>query len=329
MSTAPGPEGTVLVVGGGIAGVACARALDRAGVPVTVAEQARTVGGRLGSRRLDGRPVDTGAAYFTVDDREDDRFAALAAGWRARGLAGPWTDTLQAWSPQGTTAKPGPDRWAAPGALRSLVVDLAEGLDVRLRTPVTRVDAGPDGPVVDGTAHRAVVLAMPDPQAARLLGEGTRTAAAAVADREWQPVLSTVVVARERTWAPFSAVFVNDHPVLTTLADDGDRRGDDAPVLVAHTTSTLAAAHLDDPWQVLPRVLDAVREVLAVDVVPLWVGVHRWGLAQPAGSREERYLLDPATRIGLCGDGWGRSKVQTAWESGDALGTALAAELAG
>ena len=54
--------------------------------------------------------------------------------------------------------------------------------------------------------------------------------------------------------------------------------------------------------------------------------MHRWGLAQPQASREEPYLLD-ATRIGLCGDGWGRSKVQTAWESGDALGTELATRL--
>lgn len=320
------PDASVLVVGGGISGVACAAALRRAGVAVAVAERAATLGGRLGSRRLDGRPIDTGAAYFTVDDRADDRFAAVAADWRSRGLAAPWTDTLTAWSPSGTQEKPGPDRWAAPGGLRSLVADLAAGLDVRTGTTVGRVDATSAGPVADGARHAAVVLAMPDPQAQRLLGDGTAALAAAVEGRGWDPVISVAVVARERTWAPFSAMFVNEHPAITTLADDGDRRGDDAPVLVAHTTSALARDHLGDPWQVAPTVLAAVREVLDVDVDARWVAVHRWGLAQPQGAREQPYLLD-ATRIALCGDGWGTSKVQTAWESGDALGTELAARL--
>ena len=314
---------TVLVVGGGIAGVACARALHERGIPVAVAEQAATLGGRLGTRRFGDRPVDTGAAYFTVDDRTDDRFAAVTADWRARGLAAPWTDTLTAWSPTGTERKSGPDRWAARGGLRSLVADLAAGLDVRTGTAVARVDASAAGPVVDGTPRAAVVLAMPDPQAQRLLGDGTAALAAAVEGRGWEPVVSVVAVARARTWEPFSAMFVNDHPRLTTLADDGERRGDDAPVLVAHTTPDEARRHLQDPWGAVPGVLGAVREVLGVDLDVRWAAAHRWGLAQPEGSREDAYLLD-ATRIGLCGDGWGKSKVQTAWESGDALGTALA-----
>ncbi len=58
----------VVVVGAGLAGLACARALTDAGVPVRILERGRVVGGRLASRRLDGRPADIGAAYFTVDD---------------------------------------------------------------------------------------------------------------------------------------------------------------------------------------------------------------------------------------------------------------------
>src|SRR4029453_10034482 len=90
--------------------------------------------------------------------------------WGGRGRAGPWTDTLQVYE-GGKRSDPaaGPMRWSAPGGLRSLAEDLARALDVRLEQPVERV--GP-GPVVDGEEVDGVVLAMPGPQALRLLAPG-------------------------------------------------------------------------------------------------------------------------------------------------------------
>src|SRR6185312_9071740 len=120
----------VVVVGAGIAGIACARELAGAGVEVRVLERARVVGGRMASRRLHGRPVDMGAAYFTVSDPE---FARVVEGWRAAGLARPWTDSLAVFENGTRGATPGPMRWAAPDGLRSLVVALAAGLDVTLQ----------------------------------------------------------------------------------------------------------------------------------------------------------------------------------------------------
>ncbi|WP_206675816.1 NAD(P)-binding protein [Nocardioides zeae] len=159
----------VLVVGAGIAGVACGRALTDAGVPVRLVDRGHRVGGRMASRRIAERPVDLGASYFTVPD-DDPAFAEVVERWRTAGLARAWTDTFHAVADGALTPKPGPVRWGAPGGLRSLVEDLAAPLDVR-RGAVTSVDAGPEGPVVDGEPVRAVVLAMPDPQAHRLLAD--------------------------------------------------------------------------------------------------------------------------------------------------------------
>ncbi|HYN94184.1 MAG TPA: FAD-dependent oxidoreductase, partial [Pilimelia sp.] len=58
----------MVVVGAGIAGVACARALAAGGVGVRVLERGRVAGGRMASRRFAGRPADLGAAYVTVTD---------------------------------------------------------------------------------------------------------------------------------------------------------------------------------------------------------------------------------------------------------------------
>jgi renalase len=311
---------TIMVVGAGVAGVACARALRAGGADVRVVDRARVVGGRMASRRLGEplRPVDLGAAYFTV---ADEGFRAVVAGWRERGLARPWTDTLAVFDGDGRGTAPGPVRWAAPGGLRSLVADLADGLDVELEHPVTEV--GP-GPVVDGRGYDAVVLAMPDPQAARLLApdspaHGVLTGPDAVS---WSPVIAVAMEFPTRNWPDFDAGFVNDHDVLSLVADDGARRGDGAPVLVAHTTAATARAHDREPDGAVAPVLAAVRALLDIVDVPVWTHAHRWRLARPDRHRDEPFHLG-ADRIGLAGDVWGTPKVETAWHSGTALAEAL------
>ncbi|MEV8503830.1 FAD-dependent oxidoreductase [Actinoplanes sp. NPDC051475] len=291
----------VVVVGAGIAGLACARALSGAGVRVRVLERGRVVGGRLASRRYNGRYADIGAAYFVADDPD---FAAVAERWRARGLARPWTDTFAVHP--GSPAR-GPMRWAAPGGLRSLAADLADGLDVTLEHEVRAVPDDAD----------AVVLAMPGPQALRL---GPPAAVAdAARGQEWQPVLAAVLAYPERVWGDFHGAFVNDHPVLATVCDDGDRRGDGAPVLVAHSTPDLARQHLADPHAAGPVLSEAVGELLGIPARPE-IHVHRWTYAQPASTTGD-YATDG--RVWLAGDAFGRPRVQTAWLSGRAVAGAL------
>ena len=117
----------------------------------------------MASRRTDGRVVDTGASYFTVSD---DRFDAVVQGWATRGLARQWTDTFVAAHDGELEEKSGPVRWGAGAGLRSLVEDLADGLDVREAT-VERVGRGPE---VDG---RPAAVSLPRP-AGNAEARGTR-----------------------------------------------------------------------------------------------------------------------------------------------------------
>lgn len=66
----------VAVVGGGISGVAAARALDAAGHQVTVYEASGRVGGALRSSEVAGVPVDEGADAFLVRVPAGNRLAA-------------------------------------------------------------------------------------------------------------------------------------------------------------------------------------------------------------------------------------------------------------
>lgn len=312
--------GSVVVVGAGISGVACARQVAAAGLDVTVLERSHRVGGRMARWTRDDRAIDIGAAYFTARTPE---FVAVAESWAQRGLAHPWTDTFRvgdADGPGGSAA--GPVRWASEHGLRSLVEDLAEGLDVRLEHEVSVVGAGP---TVDGQRARAVVLAMPDPQARDLLGDDLRDVAE-VLQPEWAPVITVVAAFARRSWIGLDGMFVHNSPVAL-IVDDGRRRGDNAPVLVAHTTHETAVATLDDPSAVVPDVLHEIRRLVGPVGEPTWVQAKRWGSAEPLVPRFDTFSLGPEL-VGLCGDGWSdRPRIEAAWTSGHNLGREVARRL--
>ena len=315
-----------VVVGAGIAGVSCARALTAAGLHPRVLDRGHRIGGRMAVRTVDGRPVDLGASYLTA---RSETFRGVVQDWVSRGLARPWTDTFHVATPEGiggTTT--GLMRYAAPRGLRSLVEDLATPLEVEHPYDVVDVvpDAQTDNPVVAGEEAAAAVLAMPGPQARDLLSEHYVTQREA-ADHVWEPTLALVVHWPRKVWQEIDGVFVNDSPVLTFVADDGSRRGDAAPVLVAHADPVFAAGHLDDPAGAAPAMLAELMAVLNITHDPATHEVKRWSLAKPAESRSEPYFLDG--NVGLCGDGWhGPSRVEAAYLSGRALGQELARRVA-
>ncbi|HYY10800.1 MAG TPA: FAD-dependent oxidoreductase [Kineosporiaceae bacterium] len=324
----------VVVVGAGIAGTACARALQAAGLPVRVLDRGRRLGGRMALRREQlgyaERVVDIGASYFTVSD---PAFAAVVEDWQARGLARAWTDSFTVLHGDGRPpgVAGGPVRWAAPGGLRCLVEDLAAGLDVTSEHEVEQVDVDGDALAVDGEPAAAVVLAMPQPQAVDLLPEPLADRLGLDTGLEWNPVLTVWSGWRDRWWAEeMDGAFVDGSPVVAWVADDGRRRGDGAPVLVVHSTTEYAERWLDDPEGGVAGVLEALHDLLGAGEPqePLSAKARRWSLASPVTPQERPFALDDETLVGVCGDAWGaKPRVEQAWLSGHALGRELAGRL--
>jgi renalase len=321
----------IAIIGAGIAGVACAQALRAQGVAVELIDRGRAPGGRMASPEVHGRRVDIGAAYFTVSD---PFFAAVVARWTDCGLARPWTNTLGVLSPAGHGSTTGPLRYAAPGGLRSLVRAELSGpttenppIPVRSDTTITELSQ---------LSADVVVLAMPDPQAAALAPDAAEWVA-------YDPVI-TVVAGWDAPDPPdnsaglariAAAAFVNDDPDLSLIAHDGARRGDEAPVLVAHTTSERARAHLSEPDTAIQPVLAAVDRHLGPMTRPAWTWAHRWTYAKPAGTHgAAAFGLSTygGRLLGLCGDSWcpgGAPRIESAWLSGHRLGLELAGQRSG
>ncbi len=315
----PGSAGEeFLVVGGGISGVACARALADAGRPVVLRDRGHRLGGRMAVKTIDDRPVDLGASYFTVSV---PAFQKVVDQWLDVELAHPWTDTFHVGEPGGLIGtRSGPMRYATPLGLRSLIEDLSRGL--ALEQPAEVADVSP-GPSVDGVDYAGVALAMPGPQALDLLAESL-VAERAASGGMWEPCISLVATYDKRVWPDIDGVFVNNSPVLTFIADDGRRRGDDAAVLVAHAHPVLSARHLDDPDAVIGPMLAELESVLGVSTSPSSVIAKRWSLAKPVNPHADHYFFGDSG-VGLCGDGWhGPSRIESAYLSGRGLGRAMA-----
>lgn len=354
-----------IVVGGGISGIAAAGALATAPRPVdrvAVLDRGRRLGGRMAVRTLRTGPwaghiVDLGASYFTVGRPE---FGAVVDDWLARGLARPWSEEFAVISTDGTLSiHRGPMRFAAPNGLRSLVEDLAAalpaGVAVRtdrnaawLRRGAVRPWGLDAGPVTGGTSADpgaaavgvdehieadVVALCQPTSQAADLLRESPNDPdltglADACARRRYEPLLALVAQWPQRSWEPFPGCFVNGDATIAFIADDGSRRGDGAAVLVAHSTAEFARGYLHEPNAAAEPLVAALRRLLDIDE-PVAVEVKRWGAARPAtdevGSSDARFLLAPGG-VGVAGDAFSqRPRIEAAWLSGRALGTALAA----
>ena len=295
------------IVGAGIAGAACAVALQSEGIDVRLIDRGRAPGGRMAAPSLHGRRVDIGASYFTV---RDPGFDAVVQAWAASGQARPWTDTFAVLGPgQPAAVTTGPMRWSAPEGLRSLVRDLIG--DIPLESGV-ELDHLPGG---------TVVLAMPDPQAARLVEIPQAV--------EYDPVISITCGFADRNWSFADAAFVHDHPEVEFIADDGARRGDGAAVLVVHTPAAFARGHLEDPPGAVAPVIAALRDLTGV-AEPIWATAHRWTFAKPAGQHDRSFALlngPDGSDVGLAGDQWcpeGHPRVEAAWRSGTDLGRAIA-----
>jgi hypothetical protein len=126
---------TVAVIGAGISGLTCARTLADHGLPVTVFEKSRGVGGRMATRRSDnGAAFDHGAQYFTV---REERFQTYVDSWQHAGLVQRWTGRIVSLHDQDTEQdKSSTARFVACPGVNSICRHLAENLDVRTNTRV-------------------------------------------------------------------------------------------------------------------------------------------------------------------------------------------------
>ena len=154
------------VIGAGLSGLVCARALQKAGHQVTVLEKSRSLGGRCATRKFGDHVVDHGVQYFTLRDPLVRREVEELAGAELRKLTAP---ILQA-EPKGAVYREGEERFYLRSGNNRLGRILAEGLEVLTETEVPRAEKSWRKWKVAGREFDAVISCAPWPQSAALAG---------------------------------------------------------------------------------------------------------------------------------------------------------------
>ncbi len=303
----------VVIIGAGMAGLACARRLSRAGLSPLVLDKGRGIGGRMATRRVtldsgEGLQFDHGAQYVTARDPE---FAALLAELETEGAAALWADGS------------GRSRWAGVPGMSGLSRALASGLDVRQSVEVTALR--PDGAGwrletrTGPVEAAAVVLTVPAPQAAALLGAG-HPLAAPLASVRMEPCLTLMAAFPAEASRPFLSEASDTHP-LAWIAQDSSKPGRPGAVTswVAQAGPDWSAAHLEEsPNDLGARLLPLLAERLGVDPAQAChVSAHRWRFARVGTALGAPFLSDGSLWLG--GDWSLGARVEAAWQSGTAI----------
>ena len=321
------------IVGAGIAGLACARALSEAGASVAVFESEAVPGGRAATLINGAGPYDHGAQYFTAGD---SRFLGELQRWQSAGVAQRWAGRIVAFD-NGTLQDrtDSAERFVGVPGMRRLGLHMAQGLDVRYAMPVARLQRADDGwrLLADGGQaggagpFDAVLLAVPSPVAASLLARLTPLADVAAAV-SWDPCWAVTMALGHRSGAGFEGAFVNDDPILGWAALDSakPRRGRVDGVVerwVLHArpqwSSRYAELHEQDITYWMVRSF-AAR--LRRNLTPLQAKAVRWPHATPINPLPQPCLWDGAQRLGIAGDWCGGPRIEGAYLSGLALAEA-------
>jgi renalase len=310
---------SVAVIGSGVSGIAAAHKLIENNYSVTIFDQGKNPGGRLGLRTLRSHPyanrvIDVGAAYFTVSD---PIFKNKLEEWSKKDLVHEWTDTFHVFKDFEISTTTRPMRYAAKKGLRSLAIyelDVLQqkGVKVIQEKKVEKVKVENNKIKVDDQYFDYVVLAMPGLQAARILEDEVSKE---LANQTWDSALSAWLVI-DGDIPKYDAMFVNDHEVISLIVNDGKRRKDNAPIINAITTSNYAKKRLENYQDYVDEVADHVLELWNIRSEVVEKGIARWSIAQPRNCKR----VNLPKNLALVGDAYDLNpRIESAWLDGVAV----------
>lgn len=329
-------KGPVAIIGAGLAGAACARALRSAGVACVLFDKGRGPGGRLSTRRAETpageAQIDHGAQFLTA---RGDAFNRLMAEAEAAGAAAQWSGRLVSIDRAGNVESLRDEaRWTGMPGMNAIVKFALTGFDVRFGHRIVKLSKRSDGwhvAMEDGSAagpFAAVAVTIPPEQLIDLFARSNADFAEQIAE------------AKEAVIGPCQAVMLQCDPkfdpgfdaaklygggvtwMARTLSKPG-RKGADSWIL--HASPNWSRVHLEDTPESVVRALTEEVHVRFGMPLPHWAEAHRWRYALSEKAPGTPFLLDETGTVGCAGDWRLGGRAELAWNSGLALGQALAA----
>ena len=332
---------SVVVVGAGVSGLACARQVAGAGVGVQVIDRARGVGGRCATHRLDGLAFDIGVSFL---HGRDPAFLAEVRGVPGAKIDG-WPRAIRGTGRpcQAEAFQAGEQRLALAGGVTTFPKHLARGLTLRTSARALRLDLSGGLPRIhleggEEIQARHLVLALAPEQVLRLLDgvpdlpRPLASVRALLETSASEPSLSLCAAYPQGTRTPdWDACYPEDSDLLQFVSHESSKR--EAPPflgLVLQARPGWARRHLDDPSWPQALLSESARLLGAWAGSPAATHAHRWRFARTDLSSELAgpilARLASGGTVGICGDRFARGGgVEAAWLSGVELGLRVAA----
>lgn len=310
----------IAVIGGGVAGLACARGLRRAGCYVELFEQDRIIGGRMATTRLGVTPFDHGAQYITG---RSDRFKAYLEELVGAGYAARWLPKTTA---DGKSIQMHPWFVGTPG-MSSIVRPLAEGIRIHTARRVhtlKRVDKAWHLWFDDETSmgpFAAVAIATPASEARLLVGRMDELAGPLERVRI-QPIWAVLARLDDKR-LPLQDVYSDMSEVVRWVARNNAKPGRTArgDHVVIHASPGWSLETEDvEPEVVASEMWNEVSQVLNLPPTrPLQLSAHLWRHAMVDQPLGETFLFSSRHMVGIAGDWCLGRLAEHAFESGSGL----------
>ena len=325
----------IAVIGAGMSGLTCARALEARGHRVTVYEKSSGVSGRISTRRTELGGFDHGAQYFTIKTKP---FRAEAERWIKAGWVAPWLGKLvtlrdgKATPAAKSTTK---SRYVGTPGMRNIGEHLSEGLDIRTGQRIGQIErlgsqwiltVHADSVPIPATAgpFDAVLVAVPADQAESLLSADTAFAAQAHSAR-LAPCWTLMLAFQQPLELGFEGAWVADSRLGWIAQDASKPERRPGEHWVCNATVAWSVEHLeDDAERAKEKLLKAFHLATGTQVQPVHAAVHRWRYAQALKPLAEDCLWHEQLKLGACGDWFaagldGPGRIENAFLSGTAL----------
>ncbi|MDX2155265.1 MAG: NAD(P)-binding protein [Hyphomicrobiaceae bacterium] len=314
----------VAVIGAGVAGLACARVLRRAGCYVEVFEQDRIIGGRMATTRLGLVPFDHGAQYVTARSDHFRAFvgeltsATYCARWSPKAADGTKAMQLNAW-------------YVGTPGMSSLVRPMAEGIRLHTERRVHTLQKAGKGwhlwfeDEAQAGPYHAVAVATPAPEALLLIGRIEQLAC--MVDRVRISPCWAVMVRLEDRLFPVQDVFSDMSDVVRWVARNNAKPG--RPVRGDHIIIHASPGWTRETEEVEPEVVaselwNEVGNLLSLPPTrPAQLSAHLWRHGLVDESLGETFLFSYEHRVGVAGDWCLGRLAEHAYESGVGLGRAI------
>ncbi len=317
-----------VVVGAGLTGIMATRTLREKGIEsILLLDKSSSVGGRLATRRLGEALVDHGAQFLTV---RTALFRKSVDQWLQAGLIKRWF------------GDPHP-RYIGVGGMKQLATHLAQGIELQLQAKVEQIQESEEGffLYLEGGERiytKSVVVTAPAPQAVSLLTQVQlrKGASSVLSDIRFLPCVVALLVLS----APFPVG--NDGYMdkglpegIERIVDHQQKGISSLPSISIYMTGKWSSDWFDkQDEEVLEVILEKTAAYINLQTVQI-KQLKRWRFAEAYQPARTPYLEASDTKpLFIAGDAFlysndlsGRTRLETAYLSGIAVGEALAEQL--